>query len=501
MNRRVFLQDTALATGAAFLGARSLSAAAPVAARHLAGRVVAAPEIPSPAGKREPFGWRTAANGTAPVVLAWEDFPADATPTALRLTVGPDVRDEKLIEAYLPQSSRVLGAFDVRYGCIFQVFEILLAPADAMNLRREGVALRLTKGTELRVFTDGEGMPAALQPHLLVPGTADALTEYFARMDSLACVQSFSWQGGCVLDGLLDLAALPAHANLRDAARRQLARFIVGGKLIYENHVSAVSDGRIYGIEGTLPFAALAKLEPQSPLLALALDSWAKKHDAEDAILDGQHTSSEGAYTVGYPLAIIARLRKDDALERLALTQLRVRQERLFDGKMFWRTSEPKDGGIAKGNRAWARGIAWQLLGYARTLRELQHRNDLAEHVAAFQQLAAWILPFQRADGLWSVFVDKPALTPDTSGSAGIAAALAIGAQQGWLDVSARTAAAKTLTGLQPHLTPDGFLGGVSQANKGGEGLQRGSYRVIYQIGMGLMAQLIAALPPERAPS
>jgi hypothetical protein len=41
---------------------------------------------------------------------------------------------------------------------------------------------------------------------------------------------------------------------------------------------------------------------------------------------------------------------------------------------------------------------------------------------------------------------------------------------------------------------PDGFLGGVAQANKGGERLQRGDYRVIYQMGMGLMAQLIAAL-------
>ena len=29
------------------------------------------------------------------------------------------------------------------------------------------------------------------------------------------------------------------------------------------------------------------------------------------------------------------RLRKDEALEQLALTELRVRQARLFDGKMF----------------------------------------------------------------------------------------------------------------------------------------------------------------------
>lgn len=71
---------------------------------------------------------------------------------------------------------------------------------------------------------------------------------------------------------------------------------------------------------------------------------------------------------------------------------------------------------------------------------------------------------------------------------------LAIGAQQGWLDNTAKSAATRTLAGLQPHLTPDGLLGGVSRANKGGEQLQRGNYRVIYQMGMGLMAQLMAAL-------
>ena len=77
---------------------------------------------------------------------------------------------------------------------------------------RDGGEVRHRTTMELRVqATDGEEMSAALQPHLLVPGTADALTEYFARMDSLACVQAFSWQEGCVLDGLLDLAALPAH--------------------------------------------------------------------------------------------------------------------------------------------------------------------------------------------------------------------------------------------------------------------------------------------------
>lgn len=459
-------------------------------ARHVAVEIVAAPQIPTPAGRRAPFGWRTAAISAEPLVLRWPDLPPAAIPTRLRLTVALDVRDEKLIEATLPQSGRVLGTFDIRFASLFQVYEIALAPGDAADVRREGIALRLKKGADLRVFT-GEGIPSELLPHLLLPGGADTTAEFFARLGSLASVQSFSWMEGCVLDGLLDLGELPAHAAMRNSAAQHLARFIQNGQLIYENHVSQPSDGRIYGIEGALPFAALAKLEPQNPALEIALKFWQGRKDAENAVIDGKHTSSEGSYTVGYPMAIIARQRGDEALQQLALTQLRVRQARLFDGKTFWRTSEA-DGG--KGNRNWARGIAWQLLGMARTLRELKHRTDSADLIEQFAQLAAWAQKYQRADGLWSVFVDEPNLSPDTAGSAGIAAALAIGVREGWLPSDARRAAEKALAGLKTHLTSDGFLGGVAQSNKGGEGLQRGNYRVIFQMAMGLTAQLIAAL-------
>jgi rhamnogalacturonyl hydrolase YesR len=226
-------------------------------------------------------------------------------------------------------------------------------------------------------------------------------------------------------------------------------------------------------------------------MLDLAVNFFLGRKNSDGAIIDGRSTSSDGAYTVGYPLAVIGRARQDDALQQLALTQLRVRQARLFNGQTFWRTS---DAGGGRGNRNWARGLAWQMLGMARTLRELRTRSDTAELIAGFQQLSAYAQPFQRADGLWSVFIDDPNLTPDTGGSAGIGAALAIGAQQGWLGHESRSAATKCLNGLRAHLTLDGFLGGVSQSNKGGEARQRGSYRVIYPMGMGLMAQLIAAI-------
>ena len=177
---------------------------------------------------------------------------------------------------------------------------------------------------------------------------------------------------------------------------------------------------------------------------------------------------------------------------QLALTQVRARQATLFDGREFWRTRDDEG---RRSNRNWARGIAWQILGLARTLTVAKDRRDIADMIAALQQMATWIVPMQRTGWIVEcVCTDEPALTPDTAGSAGIAAALAIGAKHGWLNAKAKTAAAKTLIGLQKHLTPDGLLGGVSQSNKGGEALQRGDYRSIYQMGMGLMAQLEAAL-------
>lgn len=493
MNRRQFLQASCGAA-TAFAIRSAIAADARSAARHLAARVVSSANLPVPRDKRAPFGWQTTTVTSAdkpPLLLAWPDLPADARSTHFRIAIGLDERDEKTLEIFLPKPQRVIGSIELRFVSQFQVYQLPLTALDMVEVRREGLALRLARGSNLEILTGGADAPAALMPHLLIPGTTQPLEEFFARMNSLACVQQFGWMEGCVLDGLLDLAELPHHAAMKEMARKHMALFFKDGKLIYENHLSVPSDGKIYGIEGTLPFAALARVEPQSPLHELALQSWRGRKRPGGSIQDGTNMTSEGAYTVGYALAEIARARKSDELMQQALAQVRLRQAALFDGKQFCRTLD--DAG-KRGNRNWARGIAWQILGLARTLVVAKDRSDIADLVASLQQFGAWAIKLQRDDGLWSVFADEPKLTPDTAGSAGIAAALAIAARHRWLDAAARAAAQKTLAGLQKHLTPDGFLGGVSQSNKGGEGLQRSDYRSLYQMGMGLMAQLIAAL-------
>lgn len=495
LNRRQFITTTIAAALLPHL-ARSVESKQ---ARHLPAQLVSAPDLPLTNRQRPPFGWRlvTVSSGAqAPVALAWPDWATAVTPTHFRIAIGLDERDEKTVEVFLPQSGRVVGRMELRFVSQFQVYQLSLTANDVTDLRREGLALRLTKGSDLEVFIAGEDVPAALLPHLLVPGKASAMEEFFARLNSLACVQQFGWMEGCVLDGLLDLGELPAHAPLKAMARKHLALFFSDERLIYENHLSVPADGRIYGIEGSLPFAALARVEPRHALHELALAFWESRQRPNGSIQDGGSMTSEGAYTVGYALAEVARARQSDELMRRALTQVRVRQARLFDGREFWRTYS--DNG-RRGNRNWARGIAWQILGLTRTLAVAKNRDDIADLIIHLQRFAQWAIAQQRPDGLWSVFADEPTLTPDTAGSAGIAAALAIGVKHGWLDDPANTAARKSLAGLQSYLTPDGFLGGVSQSNKGGEALQRSDNRSLYQMGMGLMAQLIAALSSSQS--
>ncbi len=460
----------------------------PIFAQHLPGKVGSSANLPVPETQRAPFGWTTTTVTDAqkpPLVLKWDALPQDARPTHLRLSVGLDERDEKVVEVFLPASGRVLGRLDLRFVTQFQVYEMALNSEDLPEFTQEGVGLRLVSGSDLEIFTGGDRIPAALLPHLLIPGTATPMQEFLARVNSLGCVQQFGWMEGCVMDGLLDL-------GMTEMARTHLGLFFQDGQLIYENHVSAPSDDKLYGIEGSLPFAALARVEPQSPLLDLCVKSLESRRRPNGAIQDGSHISSEGAYTVAYPLARIAKARGDEKMMQDALYQVRIRQARFFDGLEFWRTYNDDDG--KRGNRNWARGIAWQMVGLVRTLEVAKDRNDIADLVIQLQRFAAWAIALQRDDGLWSVFADDQTLTPDTAGSAGIGAALAIGVKNGWLGEEAKSAAQKTLAGLQTHLTPDGFLDGVSQSNKGGEALQRGSYRAIYQMGMGLMAQLVAAL-------
>ncbi|NUQ13119.1 MAG: glycoside hydrolase family 88 protein [Gemmatimonadaceae bacterium] len=106
--------------------------------------------------------------------------------------------------------------------------------------------------------------------------------------------------------------------------------------------------------------------------------------------------------------------------------------------------------------------------------------------------MGRWVVTSQRADGLWTCYAHRPETGPETSGTAGIAAALLLAHELGLAPASVQDVARRALQGLERYLSPDGFLHGVTQSNKGGEELQRSGYRVYLQMGLGLAVQLAA---------
>jgi hypothetical protein len=293
---------------------------------------------------------------------------------------------------------------------------------------------------------------------------------------------------GCVLDALYDLgdfAALDRHLGLFLPDERQL---------IYEDPASRPADNRFLNIEETLPIAAIARRRPNHSSLDLALSFWGDHRDAEGCVVSGI-TSTEGCYTVAYPMAALARLRGNRALEDLAILQLRLRRDRLASrDAIFLR----RDAQGRTSFRNWSRGIAWYLLGLIRTLEILRDREDVDDLRDEARRALAWVLPYREANALWTCFIDDPATRPETSGSAGIAAALTKAVALGLAPESALTVAGETWNALKRNLSPDGLLRGVSQSNRGGEALQRSGYRIISPMAMGLMGQLASGLRRKR---
>lgn len=112
--------------------------------------------------------------------------------------------------------------------------------------------------------------------------------------------------------------------------------------------------------------------------------------------------------------------------------------------------------------------------------------------------MAEWVAVRQQDSGLWPCFFDEPDTPPDTSGCAGIAAAVAIGVREAILSADHLPTARRTYTALvDGYLDADGWLRGASPSNKAeamAADLQRSTCRIVAPWGMGLFAQLAAAL-------
>lgn len=420
----------------------------------------------------------------------------------LRIAIAVEMREETRVEAYLLESGERLGLFDVRYAYVFQPFEIPLTFDQVQGALREGVGLRIIGDSSvLWVFDElsGDAERRMFSPHLMLAEAGDRMEQFRNRLLSLDSLQPFGWLEGCVLDGLYavrQMTSADAADGVIDAHLREYMD--EEGSLRYEDLHGRPADGRFSGIESTLPIAVLAQRQPDHPAVDQLLAYWEAKLLPEQGTLsqDGAITA-EGAYTMGYPMAVIAAARANERLAQNAIRQMLIRRDRLTDERDLY--------GIVRSDgqremRNWARSYTWYMLGMVRTwihlrrlplFTELPGMNELS---AEIRRISGIVLARREADGLWACFLGEPETGTETSGSAGIAAALALGARHGLLSSEAFDAAKQALQALERHLTPDGILDGVCQHNCGGLQLQRGGYRVLSQMGMGLMAQLAAAV-------
>lgn len=447
------------------------AALAPRSRRYGLAKVEAAEATP-PEGERISFGWRG-------VPVRDEVKLSFAAPgRRLRITNALDSREQRVVDVHAADGERV-GAFDLRYAYAGQLFEIELAsPQQRLSLRQsvgQGATWLLTSGA-----------PDALLPHFLMDeGGAPAVREFEERLRGLESAQPFGWLQGCVLDALRDL-------GWKKELQAQLRLHLPDDeRLVYEDPRSRAADNEFRSIEETLPVAMMVSERPRHKAIDLAIAYWMKGRDAQGCVVGGGSTTCEGSYTVAYPMAAVARLRRDRELEDLAIRQLRIRRERLASDDAIVLRRLPDN---RTTYRNWARGVAWYMLGLARTLEVLRDRADLGDLREELRRVVTWVLTLQRLDGLWNCYLDEPATRAETSGTAGIATAVAKAANMRVVGEHQKDAARRALGALVDRLTPDGFLTGVSQSNRAGEELQRSGYRVISQMGMGLMGQLMAAL-------
>ena len=461
--------------------------------QHIRLKLIQDHSLEVPAGKRAPFGWPVAGISPGESVLV---RPADELPEAnlwIRVSTAQEIRDEKLLQVTIPGTEMYLGAIDIRYSAVLVPYELEIPKKYARHINKHGLELKLESPSPLWIFneTDSKTDNSAFLPHIMASsektGTVDDLLKCFTSVNS---IQSLAWRGGCVFDGLWQLYARKGNAQALETIRQQFGLFFDDQQnLIYETARSVPHDNQIDGIESTLPYATLARMDANHPMLKTVVAAWEEYTKPDGLVIDGKMISAEGCYTVAYPMAVIGKAWNDDRLKRKALEQLKHRFVLTADGQINLRSTEGK---YTFTN--WARGAAWFLLGFARTISELKDDIQDEEIIRKFQEAAEIALSMQREDGLWGCFMHRPESLPDTSGSAGIAAAIMTGIHDGFLPAEYAEHAKKCFEGLKNYITPDGYLKGAAQDNRGGMKLQESDYRVIAQMGAGLMAQLYAAI-------
>ena len=446
-------------------------------------------------GKRVAFGWSNFVLNPEDTVLLKPKHVPQGEHVSLRITVALEMWEQaRLMVIIHDEEETYLGDIDIRYSSVLVPYQLLIDSKHIPRINKFGLKVKLQSPKPFGFFNlpSSDVGSSVFTPHLLISSSKQGTIHDFLNCFlSVASVQAFGWREGTVLDGLWQLYSRKGEERALKAIHEHFELFFDEEQnLQYENSRNDPRDNTIDGIESTIPYATLARISPHYPRLKTVIKAWDSYAQNNGMVTDGSTITAEGCYTVAYPMAVIGKAWNQPELQKRALEQLKHRFVLIEGGNLNLRYNT-SNGTYTYKN--WARGAAWTLLGFARTMAELKDEIQDQEVINKFKEGVDYAISMQQKNGLWNGFMHTNN-APDTSGSTGISAAILIGIRAGFLPESYRQYAEKCWVALPEFLTPDGLLTSVSQDNRGGLQLQQSDYRVIAQMGMGLMAQLYAEI-------
>lgn len=417
----------------------------------------------------------------------------------LRLQVAIDTRAMDEVEVLLAKSNRKIGHLSIWYPTGLQIFETLL-DCDVKTLQEEGIRLRIANGDKPIYFLSTSPTNGS---HFLAVHRIAIKPDWHQILCSERSLQPFSWLEGCVLDGLHELYVRKNDVLAYRTLNTHLDRYLVDDEnLIYVDLWARPSDNVFNNLETGNNFAQIARYRPKHPSINLFLEFCKKRFDSTGKFLP-DHLTQEGVYTLAYPLAVLGNQLKDHQLLKMSLTETEERVEHLLkNGSIYRMGSRTK--GVNELDRNWTRGVVWFLLGLARTLEQLvegplKKEVRVSRLIEVFKESATLVLRYQQPDHSWKSFLDLNETFYETSGTAGLAAAMAIGHRMGWLPEFDQKRLALVNERLQKSMTPDGFLKHTTQHNAGSYKLmQMGEYRVISQYTLGFVGIINAHIDANR---
>jgi len=458
---------------------------------------IAQSTLPIPDGHRVAFGYNyfSLPVGGEGLPLECGNIPAGFEGEAyLRLQVAIDTREEDEVEVYLGKSGRKVGQLSIWYPTGLQLFQSRL-DCDPRLLREEGIRLQQSDGKNTMYFVSSLADNGS---HLLLVDKNHKTEEkqWIRTLCSDRSLQPFGWTEGTGLDGLQELYVRGKDKRALKAVRSHLDKYLVDDKnLVYVDLWARPRDNTFTNLEAGLPFATIAQHQAHHPSVNLFIDFCKKRVDAGHKFLPDK-LSTEGCYTLAYPLTQLGKALKKPELFELALIELEHRIKYLADDKAVYNIGSISKGTVAE-RQNWGRGFVWFLLGIVRSAEILQNESQFKGHSRieklkeAYRYYSKIALSHQRPDHSWGAYLDQPQTGFESSATAGLAAAFAHGHRIGWLSEFSKTDLNNVYQRLLKHVTPDGFLMDVTQHNAGSiDLLQKGTYRVIAQYSLGFMAHI-----------